>query len=55
MEIGNLRVSPEFQQDLAAILEMCVANDTDSVSITLDCGIAKLDVDMTFNIVKKEN
>jgi hypothetical protein len=42
--------SPEFQKDIADLLELCMNNHTDSLTITLNYGKNDLDIDMTFKV-----
>lgn len=42
--------SPEFQHYIAELLELCMENQTDSVTITMNYGDKDLDIDMTFRV-----
>ena len=44
--------SPEFKRDIAELLEKCMENETDSLSITMNCGEFDLDIDMTFRVYR---
>lgn len=48
MRDNEKEFSPEFQMDIADLLEMCMNNDTDSLTITLKYDEYDLDIDMTF-------
>ena len=46
--------SPDFQKDIADLLEMCSENKTDGLTIDLEYEKATLEVEMTFRIIPKE-
>lgn len=50
----NKEFSPEFQHDIADLLEVCMENQTDSITITMNYGKHDLDIDMTFRIYQHE-
>ena len=44
------KFSPEFQHDIADLLECCQENETDSLTITMHYGELDLDIDITFSV-----
>ena len=46
--------SPEFQKDMADLLDMCAEHKTDSVTVSMDYGKQILDIDITFKIRERE-
>jgi len=48
MKDNEKEFSPEFQDDIADLLEMCVNNHTDCLTITFKNGDYDLDIDMSF-------
>lgn len=46
--------SPEFQHDIADLLELCIENQTDSITIDLEYPRGILEVDMTFRVKANE-
>lgn len=50
----NKEFSPEFQRDIADLLEVCMENQTDSITITMHYGKHDLDIDMTFRVYQHE-
>ncbi len=47
----NKSFSPGFQQDIADLLDICMENGTDTITITMGYEKADLDIDMTFRVV----
>ena len=50
----NKEFSPGFQRDIADLLEVCMENQTDSITITMNYGKNDLDIDMTFRVYQHE-
>lgn len=46
--------SPDFQKDMLDLLEKCIKNNTDRLTISLDYERAILDIDITFKVHRKE-
>jgi hypothetical protein len=51
--ITHKEFSPGFQHDIADLLELCVDNKTDNITIDLDYPTATLEVELTFRIHPK--
>ena len=45
-------VTPDFQKDLADILEICLNNHTNTITISLDYGEYQLETELTFRLFK---
>lgn len=43
--------SPGFQEDIADLLDICMENGTDTITMTMSYKEADLDIDMTFRVV----
>ena len=48
----NKEFSPEFQRDIADLLEICMENETDNITITMNYGEHDLNIDMTFRVYR---
>ena len=46
--------SPDFQKDIAELLEICVDNKTNEISMELNYDNYKVQVDMSFRIFKDD-
>ena len=47
--------SPGFQHDIADLLELCLENETDSLTIDLEYPKGTIEVDLTFRVIPKEH
>lgn len=47
--------SQGFREDLAAMIELCIANDADGLSFEIDTPRGKLEVAFSFKVTPKEN
>ncbi len=50
MRDNEKEFSPEFQTDIADLLDMCVAHNTDCITLTFKYDEYDLDIDMTFRV-----
>ena len=46
--------SPEFQHELLDLVEMCVDNHTDGLTLTFEYTHGSVEVEMTFKVKAKE-
>ena len=46
--------SPGFQNDIAVLLDLCMENKTDNLTIDLEYPTGVLEVDLTFRVIPKE-
>lgn len=46
--------SQGFKEDLAVMIELCIANNTDGLSFEIDTPKGKLEVDFSFKVTPKE-
>lgn len=46
--------SPEFQHELLDLVEMCVDNHTDGLTLTFEYPHGSVEVEMTFKVKAKE-
>lgn len=46
--------SPGFQNDIADLLEICMENQTDSITIDMEYPKGTLEVEMNFKVIPKE-
>ena len=46
--------SPGFQNDIADLLDLCMENKTDNLTIDLEYPTGVLEVDLTFRVIPKE-
>ena len=53
--LSNKEFSPEFQHDIADLLELCIDNKTDNLTIDMAYPNGILEIDMTFRIIPKGN
>lgn len=47
--------SPGFQHDIADLLDLCMENKTDNLTIDLEYPTGVLEVDLTFRVIPKEH
>ena len=53
--VSNKEFSPEFQHDIADLLELCIDNKTDNITIDMEYPKGILEIDMTFRIIPNGN
>jgi hypothetical protein len=46
--------SADFQHDILDLVEECLKNHTDNITVSFDYGNCNLDIDMTFRVYKKD-
>lgn len=51
--LSNKEFSPGFQHDVADLLEMCMDNQTDNITIDMEYPKGILEIDMTFKVIPK--
>lgn len=51
--LSSKEFSPGFQHDIADLLELCMDNKTDNITIDMEYPKGILEIDMTFKVIPK--
>lgn len=51
----EITLSEGFHHTVADILDYCVANDTDSVTLTMESKETAIEIDMAFRVRRKQH
>lgn len=51
----NYTISPDVQHAIADLVEICMKNKTDTITMSIDYPTAILEVEMNFKVISKKD